>query len=459
MKLNCCFVSISFLILIHTSTSNAVEQHNDQSPNREQVNQPNQLNSIKKEENEEDKKSSNPVKNKEPNEPSVNRPPPSDDTQSNDKATSSWKEIPAVDPTDETNDESNEEYIYIKIKSINVDDKSHEELDEDETHTPIKDSPIRKTMNIVYDDKFKRLDKTTLGDEENSKEKEVMIADVYPKIDLLKVEFKRNEKTQKIPEEDEEEPAPKELTKEQLLGKQLFEDALTKLDLNQKVAYKLMDQASLLGYKEATEFLLHGLMFNDFGDFGVSFLLEKLDYHSRRGNSLAQMFIGFFYASGIIFKPSQANALLYYTMSSAANNTYAQMALGYRYWYGINVKQNCQKALKYYRKVAKQVEKTMSTIPGGIIERKRLFDENENPTSYSVLNPDMIQYYQVLAENGDTLAQIAVGQIHYQGMRGVPKDHRKALKFLKMAADSKNSNAMAYLGKVSFYLPLLLSNQ
>ena len=91
----------------------------------------------------------------------------------------------------------------------------------------------------------------------------------------------------------------------------------------------------------------------------------------------------------------------------------------------------------------------MSTIPGGIIERKRLFDENENPSSYTALNPDMIQYYQVLAENGDTLAQIAVGQIHYQGMRGVPKDHRKALKFLKMAANSKNANAMAYLGKVS----------
>ncbi|KAK4337063.1 hypothetical protein RND71_043759 [Anisodus tanguticus] len=91
----------------------------------------------------------------------------------------------------------------------------------------------------------------------------------------------------------------------------------------------------------------------------------------------------------------------------------------------------------------------MSTIPSSIIERKRLFDENESPTSYSMINSDMIQYYQVLAEGGDALAQVALGQLHYHGFRGVAKDHRKALKFLKMAASSGNSNAMAFLGKVT----------
>lgn len=63
------------------------------------------------------------------------------------------------------------------------------------------------------------------------------------------------------------------------------------------------------------------------------------------------MFHGFFYASGIFFKPNQGTALLYYTVSAAANNTYAQMALGYRHLYGINLKANCLKALKFYRKV------------------------------------------------------------------------------------------------------------
>lgn len=449
MRLNCCFLLIVCFVLFIQFANARDQDVNHESNDNQQDNQPK---SIKKSEDDENRQ------------------------------TQSGKQESPIDKTtadhldDHTNDNDNlndpvDEYIYIKIKSLDSDDKLNKDSEEIDTNEfkdadseqlptskrTTKDSPIRKTLNIIYDEnddkaqqKFEKLENDqAVNDEDGSKEKEIMVS-TYPTIDLVKVQFKKNENIKKIPEDDDEEPPKPELTKEQALGKQLFDDALTRLESNNMYAYKLIDQAAMLGYKEAIEFLLHGLVFGDF-DFGLTVLKEKLDYYSRRGNPLAQMFYGFFYASGIFFKPSQANALLYYTVSSAANNTYSQMALGYRYWHGINVKQNCQKALKYYRKVAKQVERTMSTmstIPGGIIERKRLFDENENPTSYTVLNPDMIQYYQVLAENGDTLAQIAVGQIHYQGMRGVPKDHRKALKFLKMAADSKNSNAMAYLGKM-----------
>ena len=41
-----------------------------------------------------------------------------------------------------------------------------------------------------------------------------------------------------------------------------------------------------------------------------------------------------------------------------------------------------------------------------------------------------------------------LGQLNYQGGRGVERDHSKALEYFKRAADGGNSNAQAYIGKI-----------
>lgn len=159
------------------------------------------------------------------------------------------------------------------------------------------------------------------------------------------------------------------------------------------------------------------------------------------------------HASGIGEPANQAKAIVYYTFAASGGNTFAQMILGYRYWSGISVMSSCESALSFYRKVAKRVEEEVSFSGSHVIQRVRLYDELENPGSYTgVLDDDLIQYYQFLADKGDVQAQVGLGQLHYQGGRGVEQDHHKALHYFTLAAEAGNANAMAFLGKVLNYL-------
>ena len=148
-------------------------------------------------------------------------------------------------------------------------------------------------------------------------------------------------------------------------------------------------------------------------------------------------------------KSNQAKALLHYTFAALSNSTFAQMALGYRYWSGISVASNCEFALSYYRKVAAKVEKGVTFSGSTSIQRVRLLDELENPGTYNgVLDDDLIQYYQFLADKGDVQAQVGLGQLHFQGGRGVELNPNRAFHYFQLAAESGNTNAMAFLGKV-----------
>ena len=95
------------------------------------------------------------------------------------------------------------------------------------------------------------------------------------------------------------------------------------------------------------------------------------------------------------------------------------------------------------------MEKGVTFSGSPSIQKVRLLDEVENPGSYQgVLDDDLIQYYQFLADKGDVQAQVGLGQLHFQGGRGVELNPRRAFHYFKLAAESGNTNAMAFLGKV-----------
>ncbi|KAI8427300.1 hypothetical protein MSG28_001887 [Choristoneura fumiferana] len=64
------------------------------------------------------------------------------------------------------------------------------------------------------------------------------------------------------------------------------------------------------------------------------------------------------------------------------------------------------------------------------------------------LDSDLIEYYQLLAEKGDVQAQVGLGQLHFQGGRGVSLDVHKALHYFQQAAKTGNAVANAFLGKI-----------
>jgi len=167
------------------------------------------------------------------------------------------------------------------------------------------------------------------------------------------------------------------------------------------------------------------------------------------GHPDAQFFLGFLHATGTLVNSSQSKALLYYSFAAFGGSSYAQMALGYRNWAGMGVATSCEKALDYYRRVASSVADKVSFGGGPALQRTRLQDEYENGGySNAVLDNDLIEYYQLLADKGDVDAQVGLGQVHYQGGRGIEVNHRLALHFFTQAAEMNNPVALAMLGKL-----------
>lgn len=248
----------------------------------------------------------------------------------------------------------------------------------------------------------------------------------------------------------DEEP---ELSENERKGKEIYEKAqqiTTSTRTNKKLAHSLYLDAAQLGYIPAKEKVAW------FQLLGSSSLLE-LDEAKKsfedlipHGQPETQMALGFLYATGISsLTANGAKALLYYTFASFGGSPWAQMALAYRYWSGIGVSPSCEKALDYYRRVAVVVADELTLSGGSAVHRLRLQDEAENPgQSSGVLDSDLISYYQLQAEKGDVKAQLGLGQLHYQGGRGVEQDHQRALNYFLRAADAGDAHAMAFLGKM-----------
>ncbi|GBM67151.1 Protein sel-1 1 [Araneus ventricosus] len=256
------------------------------------------------------------------------------------------------------------------------------------------------------------------------------------------------------------EPPPKpkvkeepELTEEEKQAKVLYETAVMILNStkpDKKRAYDLFKQAAELNHLEAGKIVGQAYFFGDVFPQNLTaarYWFEKLA--TEKGSPFAQMYLGLMYAAGLGNPPHLAKAILHYTFAALGGDTWAQMVMGYRHWAGLGVVPNCESALTYYRKVAKKVEEELSTNGGSVIQRIRLYDEAENLGSTAgVLDDDLIQYYQFLADKGDVQAQVGLGQLHYQGGRGVEQDHARALNYFMQAADAGNANAMAFLGKM-----------
>ncbi|KAM9290419.1 protein sel-1 homolog 1 isoform 2-T2 [Cariama cristata] len=216
-----------------------------------------------------------------------------------------------------------------------------------------------------------------------------------------------------------------------------------------KEAYQYLLRAADMNHTKAMEKVSYALLFGDYLKQNIQSSKELFEKLTEEGSPKGQMALGFLYASGLGVNSSQAKALVYYTFGALGGNLIAHMILGYRYWAGIGVLQSCESALTHYRLVANHVASDISLTGGTVVQRIRLADEVENPGMASgMLEEDLIQYYQFLAEKGDVQAQVGLGQLHLHGGRGVEQNHQRAFEYFNQAANAGNSHAMAFLGKM-----------
>ncbi|XP_068110537.1 protein sel-1 homolog 1 [Hyperolius riggenbachi] len=216
-----------------------------------------------------------------------------------------------------------------------------------------------------------------------------------------------------------------------------------------KEAFQYFLKASDMNHVKAMEKVAYALLFGDPLRQDIPAAKDLLEKLAEQGSPRGQTALGFLYASGLGLNSSQAKALVYYTFGALGGNLLAHMVLGYRYWAGIGVLQSCESALTHYRLVANHVASDISLTGGTVVQRIRLADEVENPGMASgMLEEDLIQYYQFLAEKGDVQAQVGLGQLHLHGGRGVEQNHQRAFEYFNQAANAGNSHAMAFLGKM-----------
>ncbi|KAJ8936610.1 hypothetical protein NQ314_012225 [Rhamnusium bicolor] len=248
------------------------------------------------------------------------------------------------------------------------------------------------------------------------------------------------------PEEEPELPEiilhPKELTPEELEAKSIYETAavmLNKTRPDKQQAYQLLIDASNKGNMDAKALVAWAKLFGNPLQQDIYVAKEMFAELAEMGSPDGH--------TGLV-NVSQAKALIHYTFGALGGNTWSQMALGYRYWSGITVSMSCERALEFYRQVADKVSQGVSFGGGSAIQRIRLLDELENGYTSGILDNDLIEYYQLLAEKGDVQAQVGLGQLHYQGGRGVDLDYQKAMHYFTQAANAGNAMAMAYLGKI-----------
>ncbi|XP_020656897.3 protein sel-1 homolog 2 isoform X3 [Pogona vitticeps] len=209
----------------------------------------------------------------------------------------------------------------------------------------------------------------------------------------------------------------------------------------------LLVKAAKMGAQKAMEKVASDLLFgyNRPQDIKAAVSLYKI--LAEEGSHKGQTALGFLSSYGIGVEYNQAKALLYYTFASTGGNLISQMILGNRYWLGINVPRNCEAALINYRKVADFIANKLEKREEMPVEKVRLMERSENLSS-EFLDWNIHQYYKFLAERGDTLIQLYLGQLHLMGRKGLEKDHTKAFYYFLKAANAGNADGMAFLGKM-----------
>jgi len=239
------------------------------------------------------------------------------------------------------------------------------------------------------------------------------------------------------------------------VGQELFNSAMSLLNsssspASRHQAWSLVDQAAELGNVDAIVKIGFSQLLGTYYDQDIAKAKATFEKAANdHGQPDAQFGLGFLHATGTLGNSSQSKALLHYAFGAFGGSSFAQMALGYRYWSGMGVATSCEKALDYYRRVAQAVADKVTFGGGAAIQRTRLQDEYESGGfSNAVLDNDLIEYYQLLADKGDVEAQVGLGQLHYQGGRGIEMNHRLAHNYFTQAAETNNPIAMAMLGKL-----------
>lgn len=171
------------------------------------------------------------------------------------------------------------------------------------------------------------------------------------------------------------------------------------------------------------------------------------------GHPTAQVYLAAAYASGVyltLMPMDSTSSILLQYIAALSGNVEANMAMGYRYLYGLGVPESCDLALKHYEFAANHVANSIEEKGHSVfIDYTRLSDSSSVPNrgqGRREFDPEMIDYYQSLADEGDWGAAMTLSTVYSTGSRFVQQDQIKAMKYLNIAVRFDHPPARGILG-------------
>ena len=174
------------------------------------------------------------------------------------------------------------------------------------------------------------------------------------------------------------------------------------------------------------------------------------------GHPEAQHKLSVAYGTGIaardIVPMDAGRAVFLEYMSALSGNVLANMGMGYRYFQGIGVAESCDASLPHYEFAANVAAQTIEEQGLHIAQPDTLkLSEANDPAgkwSKRESTQELTDYYAQLAEQGDVMAALTLGNMLLVGTRMAPANITRALHFLDLAAEANNPSAAGLQGYV-----------
>eukprot|EP00246_Nothoceros_aenigmaticus_P013956 TRINITY_DN5091_c0_g1_i1.p1 TRINITY_DN5091_c0_g1~~TRINITY_DN5091_c0_g1_i1.p1 ORF type:complete len:694 (+),score=139.60 TRINITY_DN5091_c0_g1_i1:189-2270(+) len=178
--------------------------------------------------------------------------------------------------------------------------------------------------------------------------------------------------------------------------------------------------------------------------------IRVLHSAADKGHAHAQSTLAFLYGSGTGLQQSEAKSLLYHHFAAEGGNCQSKMALAFYYYR----RQIFDRAVELYSELAAIAMKSFFSMRHTpLLEPQRLndgFEESRDALKKHRGEGDgdfQFTEFQAVKANEDR-AMFKLGVLHYYGVRGVQRDHVKALKWFLQAAEKDYPPAMELAGEI-----------
>ncbi|XP_074559732.1 ERAD-associated E3 ubiquitin-protein ligase component HRD3-like [Curcuma longa] len=176
---------------------------------------------------------------------------------------------------------------------------------------------------------------------------------------------------------------------------------------------------------------------------------SEIEAAASAGFPHAQSALGFLYGTGLVRSQSRPKSFLYHHFAAEGGNMQSKMVLAYTYF-----RQDMyENAVKLYAELAEAaVASFLISKEPPVIEPVRIHSgTEENKEALRKSRGEADEGFQIIeyqALKGNSGAMFRIGMLYYYGLRGVRRDHAKALLWFSKSAEKGDPRAMELLGEM-----------